>query len=111
MFTSCDIPPWGIQYGGSALYAFCGALLLVWLWFAATMKAPAAVRSKMYAVQTTDLDQSNELTRRLAAIPGVYEALVLMDEKVAYLKVDMKGFDEEKVIQLLEEKNINGISQ
>ena len=99
------------EYGGSALYAFCGALLLVWLWFAATMKAPAAVRSKMYAVQTTDLDQSNELTRRLAAIPGVYEALVLMDEKVAYLKVDMKGFDEEKVIQLLEEKNINGISQ
>ncbi len=30
--------------------------------------------------------------------------LVLMDEQVAYLKVDMKGFDEDKVIKLLAEE-------
>lgn len=92
------------QHGSFALYAFCGSLLIVWLLLAMTMKAPAAVRSKMYAVQAMGLDQSNELTRQLAAIPGVYEALVLIDEKVAYLKVDMKGFDEEKVIKLLGEE-------
>lgn len=92
------------EYGSFALYAFCGTLLIVWLLLAMTMKAPAAVRSKMYAVQAMDLNQSNELTRQLAAVPGVYEALVLIDEKVAYLKVDMKGFDEEKVIKLLGEE-------
>ncbi len=92
------------QHGSFALYAFCGSLLIVWLLLAMTMKAPAAVRSKMYAVQAMGLDQSNELTRQLAAIPGVYEALVLIDEKVAYLKVDIKGFDEEKVIKLLGEE-------
>lgn len=92
------------QHGSFALYAFCGSLLIVWLLLAMTMKAPAAVRSKMYAVQAMGLDRSNELTRQLAAIPGVYEALVLIDEKVAYLKVDMKGFDEEKVIKLLGEE-------
>jgi len=37
--------------------------------------------------------------------------LVLVNERVAYLKVDMKGFDEEKVIKLLEGGNINGVGQ
>ncbi len=92
------------NYGSSALYTFCGLLLIVWLILAVTMKAPAAVRSKMYHVQEMDLNKSKELSRELAAIPGVHEALVLVNERVAYLKVDMKGFDEEKVIKLLGEK-------
>ncbi|MDO9471334.1 MAG: MFS transporter [Nitrosomonas sp.] len=92
------------NYGSSALYTFCGLLLIVWLILAVTMKAPAAVRSKMYHVQEMDLNKSKELSRELAAIPGVYEALVLANERVAYLKVDMKGFDEEKVIKLLGEE-------
>lgn len=92
------------MYGSHALYAFCGLLLTVWLILAITMKAPAAVRSKMYHVQEMDANKSKELSRQLAAIPGVYEALVLVNERVAYLKVDMKGFDEEKVIKLLAEE-------
>ena len=91
-------------HGSNALYAFCGLLLIVWLILAITMKAPAAVRSRMYHVQEMDLDKSRELSRKLAIIPGVYEALVLVNERVAYLKVDMKGFDEEKVIKLLGEE-------
>ena len=75
------------------------------------MKAPAAVRSRMYPVREMDADQSEELSRQLAAITGVYEALALVNESVAYLKVDMQGFDEEKVIKLLEGGNINGIGQ
>jgi len=98
-------------HGSDALYAFCGLLLIVWLIIAITMKSPAAVRSKMYHVQEMDLNQSRELSHQLAALPGVHEALVLADERVAYLKVDMQGFDEEKVIKLLEEGYINGISQ
>lgn len=90
-------------YGSSALYAFCGLLLMLWIICAITMKAPAAVRSRMYHVQEMGADQSQELSRQLAAIPGVYEALVLVNERVAYLKVDMQGFDEEQVIKLLKE--------
>ncbi|WP_090717856.1 MFS transporter [Nitrosomonas sp. Nm166] len=91
-------------FGSDALYAFCGSLVLIWLILALTMKAPAAVRSKMYHVQEMDLNKSRELSRQLAAIPGVYEALVLVNEGVAYLKVDMRGFDEEEVIRLLGEE-------
>lgn len=89
------------NFGSYALYTFCGLLLVVWLILAVTMKAPAAVRSRMYHVQEMDSNKSIELSRALAAIPGVHEALVLVNERVAYLKVDMKGFDEEKVIKLL----------
>lgn len=89
-------------HGSNALYVFCGSLLLVWLILAATMQAPAAVRSRMYHVQEMNMDQSKKLSRELATLSGVYEALVLADEGIAYLKVDMKGFDEEGVIKLLE---------
>nr|WP_256325232.1 MFS transporter [Nitrosospira sp. Nsp18] len=89
------------HHGASALYAFCGALLTLWLIFAVTMKAPAAVRTRMYHVQEMDTGRASGLSRQLAALPGVHEALVLASEGVAYLKVDMRGFDEEGVVQLL----------
>ncbi|MBA4142326.1 MAG: MFS transporter [Nitrosospira sp.] len=89
------------HFGGSALFAFCGILLALWLVLAATMKAPAAVRTRMYHVQEMDTGEANGLSRQLAALPGVHEALVLASEGVAYLKVDMRGFDEQGVVQLL----------
>src|SRR5688500_12605315 len=89
------------HHGGSALFAFCGILLALWLMFAVTMKAPAAVRTRMYHVQDMDTGKATGLSRQLAALPGVHEALVLASEGVAYLKVDMSGFDEQGVVQLL----------
>lgn len=90
------------HFGFYAMAIMCSGLLIIWLVLAITMRAPAAVRSKMYQVGKINADQANDLSRELAALPGVYEALVLANEQVAYLKVDLKGFDEEKVIQLLE---------
>lgn len=90
------------HHGGPALFAFCGVLLALWLVLAITMKAPAAVRTKMYHVQEMETGKASGLSRELASLPGVHEALVLAGEGVAYLKVDMKGFDETRVVQLLE---------
>ncbi len=89
------------QHGGQALFAFSGVLLALWLVLAFTMKAPAAVRTKMYHVQEMETGKANGLSRELASLPGVHEALVLTSEGVAYLKVDMNGFDETRVVQLL----------
>ena len=88
--------------GGPALFAFCSILLALWLVLAITMKAPAAVRTKMYHVKEMETDEANGLSRELASLNGVHEALVLANEGVAYLKVDMKGFDEARVVQILE---------
>ncbi len=92
------------HYGSFALYTFCSGLLVIWLVMAVTMKAPAAVRSRMYQVLEMDAARSQQLSQQLAALSGVYEALVLANERVAYLKVDMQGFDEEGVIKLLGEE-------
>lgn len=92
------------NYGGYALYTFCGLLVLIWLVLAVTMQAPAAVRSRMFQVQKMDDSAAKHLSQKLAALPGVNEALVLVNERVAYLKVDMQGFDEEGVVKLLGEK-------
>jgi MFS family permease len=91
------------HYGVYALYIFCGLLVMIWLVLAITMQAPAAVRSKMYQVQEMDVVMASGLSRELAALSGVKEALVLANERVAYLKVDMQGFDEEGVVKLLGE--------
>lgn len=90
------------HHGGPALFAFCSVLLALWLVLAITMEAPAAVRTRMYHVQEMDTDKANRLSRELASLLGVHEALVLASEGVAYLKVDMKGFDETRVVQILE---------
>lgn len=90
------------QHGGPSLFAFCSVLLALWLALAITMKVPAAVRTKMYHVQEMESGRATGLSRELASLPGVHEALVLASEGVAYLKVDMKGFDETRVVQLLE---------
>ncbi len=90
-------------HGVYALYIFCGLLVMIWLVLAITMQAPAAVRSKMYQVQEMDFVTANGLSQELAALSGVNEALVLANERVAYLKVDMQGFDEEGVVKLLGE--------
>tara|TARA_Y100001934_G_C12380743_1_gene792229 strand:+ start:4238 stop:5623 length:1386 start_codon:yes stop_codon:yes gene_type:complete len=89
-------------YGSSALFAFCGALLALWLVLAITMKAPAAVRTKMYQVKEMEVGKANQLSQMLASVNGVHEALVLANERVAYLKVDINGFDKTKVVQILE---------
>lgn len=90
------------HHGGPSLFAFCSVLLALWLLLAITMKVPAAVRTKMYHVQEMESGKATGLSRELASLPGVHEALVLASEGVAYLKVDMKGFDETRVVQLLE---------
>jgi MFS family permease len=89
------------NYGGFALYTFCGLLVMIWLVLAVTMQAPAAVRSRMYQVQKMDDSTAKHLSQKLSALAGVNEALVLVNERVAYLKVDMQGFDEEGVVKLL----------
>jgi MFS family permease len=88
-------------YGGPAVFLTCAALSGLWLALAAPMTAPPAVRTRMYHVSPMDDARADGLTRRLGELPGVREALVRAAEGVAYLKVDVKSFDEQRALQLL----------
>ncbi len=87
--------------GGNAVFVFAIALLLVWLLVAATMRPPAAVRTKMYHLPDMNEVQGAVLQKKLAQLPGVREAMVVGAEGMACLKVEMHGFDESAVEKLI----------
>ncbi len=88
-------------FGGNAVFAFAVGLLLLWLLVASTMQPPAAVRTKMYPLPEMDGRAGAVLQQRLAQLNGVREVMVVPVECMACLKVDMSGFDEAAVENLV----------
>lgn len=91
------------HFGPQAVFAFGGALMLVWLGLALTMKKPPAVRTKMYHIGAARHGNADEITRRLLALDGVRDAAVVPEEGAAYLKVDIHRWDEARAMKLIEE--------
>ena len=91
-----------MQYvGGNAVFIFAIVLLLMWLIVASGMTPPAAVRTKMYHLDEMSGAQGALLQQKLAQQQGVREAMVVAAERIACLKVDMSGFDEAAVTNLV----------
>lgn len=91
-------------HGFSAVFIFCSVLMAMWLLMALTMKAPPAVKSKMYHLHDMSAARAETLSRRLSQLQGVREAVVLPDEGLVILKVDMQqGWDEALALQLIGE--------
>lgn len=86
------------HFGASGVFAFCAALMAAWAGIAAGMKVPPPLRLRTVAVPAA-MDPE-ELRRRLVAIRGVREAVVVPDEGVAHLKV-APGWDESSVMKVL----------
>ena len=87
--------------GGNAVLIFAIILLLLWLLVASTMRTPAAVRTRLYALPAMDEASARMLQQRLAQLRGVTEAMVVAAEQMASLKVQLGGFDEASVEQLI----------
>jgi MFS family permease len=82
------------QHGGSAgVFALTAALALVWLFAAATMAQPSYLTTRLVPIAESQLGRAESLAARLRQVPGVAEAVVIAEEKLAYLKVDSKRFD------------------
>jgi MFS family permease len=90
------------HFGNSAVFAFGAVLSAIWLVLAATMRTPPAVRTKMYHLGNINAVRAGVLSQRLMAVAGVTEAVVIAEEGMAILKVDMTGWDEEGVMNLIE---------
>ena len=89
-------------YGFASVFMFCGGLMALWLIFAISMKAPPAVKSRMFHVDEMSPDAARNLSLKLAALAGVREAVVLADEGLVILKVDMQQvFDETEALRLI----------
>ncbi len=102
LFVGGALGGWLAQhYGFGALFAFCMALMTVWLLLALGMRPPPAVRTRMFRVEGLDEVRAAALKSRLAALAGVREVAVMADEGMAVLKVAKSGWDETAAMQLI----------
>jgi len=76
------------------VFALTAAIALAWLLAAATMAQPSYLTTRL--VPIGDGSDAESLAARLRQVPGVAEAVVIAEEKLAYLKVDSKSFDAAK---------------
>ena len=82
------------QHGGSSgVFALTAALALAWLLAAATMAQPSYLTTKLLPIADGKVRDAAGLAARLRQVPGVAEAVVIAEEKLAYLKVDLRAFD------------------
>jgi len=88
--------------GHFAVFAFGATLTGLWLWMAISMRTPPAVKTKMYHLGSMDAGRAKVLAQQLATVTGVAEVVVSAEEGVAYLKVKMTGWDEDRVTKLIE---------
>jgi MFS family permease len=85
------------QHGGSAgVFALTAAVALLWLLAAATMAQPSYLTTRLVPIADGKAGDADSLAARLRQVPGVAEAVVIAEEKLAYLKVDSKSFDPAK---------------
>ncbi|OWY40646.1 MFS transporter [Xenophilus sp. AP218F] len=91
------------HFGPTGVFAFTSALMLSWLVWSFGMQPPKAVRSVMYHIGDSWQGDAAALSRQLAAVDGVSEAIVLQEDRVAYLKVSQQSWDETEVKRLIQQ--------
>ncbi|MEW5903793.1 MAG: MFS transporter [Pseudomonadota bacterium] len=88
-------------WGGDAVLLFAVGMLLLWLLVASGMRPPQALLTRMYHLPEMDESAASALRQSLAQLRGVQEVLVVANEQIACLKVEMSGFDEAAVENLV----------
>jgi len=81
------------QFGPQAVYLLAGCSALLWLAVSATLRPPRDLTSRVLPIGSIEEGQAQWLREQLLAVPGVEEAVVALDEGVAYLKVDNGRLD------------------
>lgn len=90
--------PLGATLSGHFSYGFLFAALALlaglWLLVAAGMAPPPFLNSLMLSFEQLSAEEAPLIAERLRAVAGVEDVVVLVEERVAYLKVDKQRLDE-----------------
>jgi MFS family permease len=94
IFAGGILGGWAHQHGGdTGVFMATSVLTLLWLAAAATMAEPSPFTTRLVRISDAQAARAESLAAKLREIPGVAEAVVIAEEKLAYLKVDAKAFD------------------
>ncbi len=98
IFLGGVIGGWAHQRtGDTGVFVLTTVLALLWLAAAATMARPSYLSTRLVRISDAQAARAESLAARLRQMPGVAEAVVIAEEKLAYLKVDAKAFDAAQV--------------
>lgn len=101
IFVGGIVGGWAHQHGGDGgVFALTGFMALIWLFAAATMAPPSYLTTRLLPLADAAAGDTESLAARLRQVPGVAEAVIVADEKLAYLKVDSRSFDAAKAASL-----------
>ncbi|OUD15640.1 MFS transporter [Thioflexithrix psekupsensis] len=81
------------HYSDFTLFMVCTLLVGLWFIFAVTMQPLRYLTNYLLNIGQLSQGQAHALNQRLLQITGVAEAVVIIEEQVAYLKVDRNLLD------------------
>ena len=76
--------------GNAGVFLLSAGLALLWLAAAATMARPSYLTTRLVRLSDSQVANAESLAAKLRQMPGVADAVVIAEEKLAYLKVDFK---------------------
>ncbi|QYJ82955.1 MULTISPECIES: MFS transporter [Shewanella] len=74
--------------GAAGVFAVALGLMCLWLLLTLGMQNPVLLKSYTLEAEVEGKEQARAMATELSQLPGVAEAIVVLEEKVAYLKVD-----------------------
>ncbi|AXQ13640.1 MULTISPECIES: MFS transporter [Shewanella] len=74
--------------GAAGVFTVAVVLLIIWLALTLGMKNPVLLKSYTLEAQVNGREHAQKMAAELSALQGVAEAIVVLEEKVAYLKVN-----------------------
>ncbi|WP_345844057.1 MFS transporter [Shewanella algae] len=74
--------------GAAGVFSVAVVLLIIWLALTLGMKNPVLLKSYTLEAQVNGREQAQKMAAELSQLPGVAEAIVVLEERVAYLKVN-----------------------
>lgn len=89
------------KFDFTGIFAFCSALMMIWLLIAWMAPSPLAVKNLVWSIPDRWQQQTELLRQKLNAFVGVVEVAFSDDQRVLYLKVMQTGFDLDAVQQLI----------
>ena len=93
-FAGGVIGGWLLGAGGErAALAACAGLCVGWMLIAIGLREPRRLSVEQLHIGVVERESVDTLTARLLAVPGVIEAVVVVEERTAWLRVDRRHLD------------------
>lgn len=96
------------MYGYQWIFMAALVIGVIWLGFALSMATPGQYSNRVLSLDDIDDEKSVRLSAQLMQLAGVIEAVVIKDEKVAYLKIDRNRLNEDELNALIATSQLRG---